>query len=437
MDEDDRDARSDLLDVAAGPVVGRDRRHGGDDGESARPPFAPGRPGERAPAGCATLCLRHSLRQRPVPPRDLIGGSPVAKVTMPQLGESVAEGTIGKWLKQPGDHVAKYEPLVEVITDKVNAEVPSPFEGILQRDPGRGRRDRPEQRRDRRHRDRRRRRGDGASTAAEPHRLPRRSRPPRRRRPPRRPEPPRRRRRSRAAAATALPAPTSAAGESAAAAATRARRPRADAPPRPHRRPGRPHDPRRPPPAPRARPDAAQIAGTGGGGRITRDDVLASSRHPHRPAGPRPPPAAAAAAAPAPRRARLPPRLRPRPTRARRAGRPTPAPIAFPAGADEVLVPMTQMRKGIAAQMTRALPGAARVRPDGGRRHEPGQVPRAQEARLPGEGGDRRSASCRSWSRPRPRRSSATRPSMPTGPSRACSPSGGSTSASPSRSTTA
>src|SRR6188474_772133 len=55
----------------------------------------------------------------------------VPKVTMPQLGESVAEGTIGKWLKQPGDHVAKYEPLLEVITDKVNAEVPSPFEGVL------------------------------------------------------------------------------------------------------------------------------------------------------------------------------------------------------------------------------------------------------------------------------------------------------------------
>ena len=55
----------------------------------------------------------------------------MAKVTMPQLGESVAEGTIGKWLKQPGDTVAKYEPLVEVITDKVNAEVPSPFAGVL------------------------------------------------------------------------------------------------------------------------------------------------------------------------------------------------------------------------------------------------------------------------------------------------------------------
>src|SRR5512142_3204452 len=55
----------------------------------------------------------------------------VAKVTMPQLGESVAEGTIGRWLKQPGDSIAKYEPLLEVITDKVNAEVPSPFAGVL------------------------------------------------------------------------------------------------------------------------------------------------------------------------------------------------------------------------------------------------------------------------------------------------------------------
>src|SRR4029453_15476991 len=59
------------------------------------------------------------------------GTATVAKVTMPQLGESVAEGTIGKWLKQPGDSVEKYEPLLEVITDKVNAEVPSPFAGVL------------------------------------------------------------------------------------------------------------------------------------------------------------------------------------------------------------------------------------------------------------------------------------------------------------------
>ncbi|MDO8532403.1 MAG: dihydrolipoamide acetyltransferase family protein [Dehalococcoidia bacterium] len=53
------------------------------------------------------------------------------KVIMPQLGESVTEGTIGKWLKKPGDRVALYEPLVEVITDKVNVEVPSPAAGVL------------------------------------------------------------------------------------------------------------------------------------------------------------------------------------------------------------------------------------------------------------------------------------------------------------------
>ena len=53
------------------------------------------------------------------------------KITLPQLGESVHEGTIGKWLKQVGDPVEEYEPLVEIITDKVNAEVPSPISGTL------------------------------------------------------------------------------------------------------------------------------------------------------------------------------------------------------------------------------------------------------------------------------------------------------------------
>jgi 2-oxoisovalerate dehydrogenase E2 component (dihydrolipoyl transacylase) len=55
----------------------------------------------------------------------------MADIRMPQLGESVTEGTLGKWLKQVGDKVVKYEPLVEVITDKVNAEIPSDVEGVL------------------------------------------------------------------------------------------------------------------------------------------------------------------------------------------------------------------------------------------------------------------------------------------------------------------
>lgn len=54
-------------------------------------------------------------------------------VRMPQLGESVAEGTIGRWLKQPGERVERDEPLLEVQTDKVNAEVPSPVAGVVQR----------------------------------------------------------------------------------------------------------------------------------------------------------------------------------------------------------------------------------------------------------------------------------------------------------------
>src|SRR5438046_5500268 len=50
---------------------------------------------------------------------------------MPQLGESVTEGTVDRWLKQEGDMVRRDEPIVEVVTDKVNAEIPSPFEGRL------------------------------------------------------------------------------------------------------------------------------------------------------------------------------------------------------------------------------------------------------------------------------------------------------------------
>lgn len=53
-------------------------------------------------------------------------------IALPQLGESISEGTISKWLKQPGDFVEKYEPICEVETDKVNAEVPSTIEGILE-----------------------------------------------------------------------------------------------------------------------------------------------------------------------------------------------------------------------------------------------------------------------------------------------------------------
>ena len=53
------------------------------------------------------------------------------EVVMPQMGESIFEGTITKWLKQPGDHVTRDEPLFEISTDKVDAEIPAPVSGVL------------------------------------------------------------------------------------------------------------------------------------------------------------------------------------------------------------------------------------------------------------------------------------------------------------------
>ena len=55
----------------------------------------------------------------------------MAEIQMPQLGESVTEGTITKWFKNVGDSVALDEPLFEVSTDKVDSEVPSPQAGVV------------------------------------------------------------------------------------------------------------------------------------------------------------------------------------------------------------------------------------------------------------------------------------------------------------------
>ena len=289
----------------------------------------------------------------------------MAKVTMPQLGESVAEGTIGKWLKQPGDHVAKYEPLVEVVTDKVNAEVPSPFEGILReilaeegavvpnnaeiaiietaddarferrgtRGPechGRGRSG-----------------GDRRAAAA----------PPRMCRPPSPLRLPRLLLATPAAAPargspppSAGPAGSDERGPAEMTAAVAA--PPASADP----------DARMTPAVRRLLREheltAAQIVGTGGGGRITREDVLKVVES-IRTGGTAPAPAAAARPATAPAApasgqngSSAPAPAAPRPPA---PSAPAGAPIEFPEGADEVLLPMTQMRKGIAAQMTRAL----------------------------------------------------------------------------------
>src|SRR5437016_8640462 len=52
-------------------------------------------------------------------------------VLMPQMGESIAEGTLSKWLKKVGDPVKRDEPLFEISTDKVDAEIPAPAAGVL------------------------------------------------------------------------------------------------------------------------------------------------------------------------------------------------------------------------------------------------------------------------------------------------------------------
>src|SRR5215831_8068932 len=53
------------------------------------------------------------------------------RIQMPQLGESVVEGTIAKWLVKPGDKVARDQPLAEIETDKANADLPSPIAGTV------------------------------------------------------------------------------------------------------------------------------------------------------------------------------------------------------------------------------------------------------------------------------------------------------------------
>src|SRR5271170_1071868 len=75
------------------------------------PPAPPASSAPAAPAGTAAPSL--------------------TDVIMPQMGESIFEGTITKWLKKPGDAVQQDEPLFEISTDKVDAEIPSPAAGVL------------------------------------------------------------------------------------------------------------------------------------------------------------------------------------------------------------------------------------------------------------------------------------------------------------------
>jgi 2-oxoisovalerate dehydrogenase E2 component (dihydrolipoyl transacylase) len=319
--------------------------------------------------------LRQAANTPPNPAEDLY----VAKVTMPQLGESVAEGTIGKWLKQPGDSVAKYEPLVEVITDKVNAEVPSPFAGVLKEIlveegatvPNNAEIAIIETSEE----------GDGSGTGAKPEATEAKAPPATGepaeptatetagpagdKSPPAQAAPADEQagsdeRPDRAAASAASTAPAASASAPIAAAAP----PTATG----TEQPGSP-DARMTPAVRRLLREhglaAAQIVGSGGGGRITREDVtnFVESQRTGQPVGgqsaaasaaPQAPAAPAAAPSTGPVAPAATP-AEPPPAAPTVPARPAATSVAFPEGADEFLVPMTQMRKGIAAQMTKAL----------------------------------------------------------------------------------
>jgi pyruvate dehydrogenase E2 component (dihydrolipoamide acetyltransferase) len=268
---------------------------------------------------------------------------------MPQMGVSVSEGTITKWLKQEGEEIQADEPLLEISTDKVDTEVPSPGTGVVQQiihqegetvpvgeriavigAPGAAPAEQPS--------------GDGAAPAAEQE---------------------------------APPQPATADAAAEAAAASSADAPTQAAPPEPE-------PAEAPAPAPAAAPengdgksfvspvvariagehgvDISQIQGTGRGGRVTKKDILGfiegggaaaapAAAPPEAPPAPEPAPAAPAPPAP----------------EAAPAAPPTPAPAAAqPAAPAEAVEgeqeePMTAMRKGIAEHMRRSLDTSTHV----------------------------------------------------------------------------
>ncbi|HEX2517235.1 MAG TPA: dihydrolipoamide acetyltransferase family protein, partial [Chloroflexota bacterium] len=219
----------------------------------------------------------------------------MVSVTMPKLGESVVEGTVVRWLKREGERVAKYEPLVEVITDKVNSEVPSPSEGVITRIVI------PE--------------GETVKVGTEIAVI--------------------------GDASTPAPQDGSAPGASPEAAS-------AEAPPAAGEGPPEPDTEGRPRTSPLVRRlarehgvDLAQVAGTGAGGRVRKEDMLAYLEARPAPAAPAPvtapPPAAVAPPPPAPVPLPAPP---------------APAPTT---AADEEVLPLSPMRRAIAEHMVRSV----------------------------------------------------------------------------------
>jgi pyruvate dehydrogenase E2 component (dihydrolipoamide acetyltransferase) len=273
-------------------------------------------------------------------------------VVMPQMGVSVSEGTITKWLKQEGEQIAADEPLLEISTDKVDTEVPSPGEGVVQQILVQEGETvevgtklaviAPE--------------GAAAPPPAAPVEAPPAAEAP--------PEP------ATAPAAAEADTPSSAEGDVP-----------TPEPPAPEPPPA--------PPAPDAEPtdgagektfvspvvariasehgvDVDRVQGTGRGGRVTKKDILAfvEAGPAEAPAAPAPPPEAPAEAAPTTPEERPaappPPAAPPAPAPAMAQAQPEPATQAQPERG-ETLEPMNAMRRGIAEHMRRSLDTSAHV----------------------------------------------------------------------------
>jgi pyruvate dehydrogenase E2 component (dihydrolipoamide acetyltransferase) len=238
-------------------------------------------------------------------------------VIMPQMGESVAEGTITRWMKKPGDRVERDEPLFEITTDKVDAEIPSPAEGVLSQILAKESETVPV---------------NAVVAIIE----------------------------SEAPAHAPSPAPAPAAAPPPAA------KPVGAAPPLPQAAPPLPPPPAAAPPVPqvetggaakkiRSSPlvrriaedhkvDLAQVTGTGLGGRISKQDILAyiesQAKHPPLPAPPAAPPAPLAVGESAP---------------------PAPSTVLPPFTGPVNVVPMTPMRRQIAEHMAMSKRTSAHV----------------------------------------------------------------------------
>jgi pyruvate dehydrogenase E2 component (dihydrolipoamide acetyltransferase) len=264
-------------------------------------------------------------------------------VVMPQMGVSVSEGTITKWLKQEGEAVAADEALLEISTDKVDTEVPSPGEGVLQQilvqegetvDVGTklaviG----PEGAEAAAAAEERAPAGEASSDAAEAP-----------------PEPA-----TQAAADASMAAASEGVGDVAPSSEGASAQPATPAPPQPTENGRTFVSPVVARIASEHGVDPTQVRGSGRGGRVTKKDILqyidsgAPAQAPEE--APAPEPAAAPAEAPAP----APPTPAPAPPR------PEPAAEAGPPAAGESFEPMNAMRRGIAEHMRRSIDTSAHV----------------------------------------------------------------------------